>query len=72
MSLFLTSAEVAELTGRTRRDAQARALRAMGIDFKARPDGSAAVLRAVVEKALGAGVTSTTRKDKGPRFELAR
>ena len=57
MTTFLLSpAEVAELTGRSRRDAQARALRGMGIDHRVRPDGTIAVLRSHAEKVLGGEV----------------
>jgi hypothetical protein len=51
--MFLDEIELAELTGRRRADAQARALRAMGIEHRVRPDGSVAVLRAHVEKLFG-------------------
>ena len=72
MSIVLDDKEISDLTGRQRSDAQARVLRAMGIDFRTRPDGSLAVLRTVVEKAMGGSVTSTARKDNGPRFDLVR
>lgn len=55
--LTLTPDELRELTGLRRSDAQARALEHMGIPFSARPNGSLAVLRAVVERALGADGT---------------
>lgn len=51
--MFLTREEVAALTGRVRRDAQQRALRAMGVEHRVRPDGSVAVLRAHVEQVFG-------------------
>ncbi|MCO6440979.1 MAG: DUF4224 domain-containing protein [Nitrococcus mobilis] len=57
MSLCLTAEEVRQLTGKTRRPAQVRALRLMGIDHRVRPDGSPAVLRSAVE------TTSSTRLD---------
>ena len=44
--MFLDEDQVVELTKKRRHDAQARALRFMGIEFKPRPDGSLAVLRA--------------------------
>ena len=43
-STFLTRDELASLTGRTRASAQIRALRAMGIQHRVRPDGKAVVL----------------------------
>lgn len=52
--LLLAADELRDLTGRLRPGAQGRALRAMGIEHKARPDGTLAVLRAHVEAALGA------------------
>ncbi len=51
--MFLTADELTELTRRRRGDAQARALRFMGIEHKKRPDGSIAVLRAHVDALLG-------------------
>lgn len=54
--MFLTPREVAELVGCRRRDAQARALRGMGIEHKVRPDGTVVVLRSHVEKVLGGEV----------------
>lgn len=41
---FLTRDELSVLTGRTRASAQIRALRAMGIQHRVRPDGKAVVL----------------------------
>lgn len=52
MSLTLTKDELAELTGRKRSPAQARALRAMGIDHFTRPDGTVAVLREALQAPL--------------------
>ena len=52
--MFLTADEVAELTGRRRRDAQVVQLRALGIAHRQRADGSLVVLRAHVEQVLGA------------------
>lgn len=50
---FLDVAEVAQLTGRTRSDAQVRALRFMGVEHRVRPDGSVAVLRSHVQQVFG-------------------
>lgn len=55
--MFLTPDELQTLTGKTRREAQARALEGMGIPFTRRPDGSPVVLRAVVEGMLGGAAT---------------
>ena len=71
-SMFLTDQELIELTHRSRCDAQQRALRHMGIDFKTRPDGSVAVLRAVVEKAFGLKAGPKAKPPAGRRFDLVR
>ena len=68
--MFLTFAELIELTGRRRRDAQAKALRYMGIAHKIRPDGSVAVLRAHVDQVLGLGVSLTKSRKTAPDFSL--
>lgn len=47
--MILTAAEVADLTHKVRSSAQIRALRAMGIEHRVRPDGTPAVLRSAVE-----------------------
>jgi len=59
--VILSEAEIRELTGRIQRSAQSRALGMMGIESKARPDGSLVVLRAHAERVLG-GVVSAKRK----------
>lgn len=61
MKMFLDSDEVRELTKRVQHAAQARTLRAMGIEHRPRPDGSLAVLRVHVEQQLG-GAPTTARK----------
>lgn len=61
--MFLTPEEVASLTGKQRGDAQQRALNFMGIEYKVRPDGSIAILRAHVERLFG-GVASPERQRK--------
>lgn len=50
--MILSQQELIELTGRTRKDAQVRVLRFMGIEHRLRPDGSIAVLRDHVERIL--------------------
>lgn len=68
--MFLTDEEVAELTGRVRRTAQQRALRAMGIEHRTRPYGSIAVLRSHLETLLGGATTATpTMKGQEPNWE---
>ena len=51
--MFLTISELRELTGKIQRNAQAVALRSMGIEHKLRPDGTVAVLRSYIEQTLG-------------------
>lgn len=53
MSMFLSADEVRDLTKRVHYSAQVKVLRSMGIEHRARPDGSLAVLRAHVEQVLG-------------------
>ena len=62
---FLTREEVRELTGRQKYAAQARALRAMGIEFRHRADGTLAVLRGHIENAMGA----TSRKERATEWQ---
>ncbi|GHD59736.1 DUF4224 domain-containing protein [Jeongeupia chitinilytica] len=51
--LFLSQAELQELTNRVRRTSQATVLKSLGIEHRIRPDGSVIVLRAHVERLLG-------------------
>lgn len=61
--MFLDDDDLIALTGKTRRDAQARALDFMGVGYKLRPDGSVVVMRASVEHCFGFGLVSKkTRK----------
>lgn len=59
---FLGPDELYGLTQRRRRDAQARMLRAMGVEHRVRADGSVAVLRAHVEQLFGAARTSRVER----------
>lgn len=59
--MFLSDEELHELTKRTRRGAQARALRAMGIEHRVRGDGSVVVLRAHVEQVFGVALPKSTK-----------
>lgn len=52
--MFLTAAELVELTGKVRPGAQARALAQMGIPFLRRPNGAPVVTRTAVEGLLPA------------------
>ena len=58
--MTLTPAELIALTGKTRSDAQRRALDFMGIPYRERPDHSLAVLRSAAEAALGGSATIQT------------
>jgi hypothetical protein len=71
--MILTPDELEQLTGRIRADAQARALRHMGIDHKLRPDGSVAVLRSHAERVLGgAPVQAKAARRTEPDFSMVR
>jgi hypothetical protein len=48
--LTLNEAEIAEITDRHRRPAQAKVLKALGIRYQTRPDGTLLVYRSAVEK----------------------
>jgi len=62
--MFLTALEIAELTGRRRRDAQIKALRSMGIEHRIRPDGHPVVSRSHIEKLLDGAMTATAKKEE--------
>lgn len=66
MTMFLSRDEIHELTQRTRYTAQIRALRAMGIEHRVRPDGSITVLRKHIESELGHDQkpSRTTRREE--------
>lgn len=72
-SFLISPTEIRELTGRSRRDAQARALRGMGIEHKVRPDGTIAVSRAHVERVLGGEIGGGVRMQKTePDFSVMK
>lgn len=60
--MILTPAELAELTGKRRQDAQRRVLDRMGLRYMVRPDGTLAVLRAHVENVMGGVATIGKRQ----------
>jgi hypothetical protein len=68
--LLLDAAELRELTGKVRSDAQRRVLERMGIAYCARPDGSLAVLRACAEAALGAPAGATIPATREPEMQF--
>lgn len=49
--LTLTAAEIKEITRKQRRTAQVKVLKALGIRYQVRPDGTILVYRRYVEKA---------------------
>lgn len=68
--MFLDHEEVKGLTNSTGRDAQAKALRAMGIEHKVRPDGSIAILRDHIIKIFDGDPDSASKTVKvaGPNW----
>ena len=61
---FLSDEEVQSLTDRKVRPAQARVLKAMGIEHRIRPDGSVAILRAHINKVFDGSPDATTKTKK--------
>lgn len=59
MSLFLTDADLIELTRKQRPHAQVKVLRALGIEHRVRPDNSLLVSRSHVELVLSGKHYST-------------
>jgi acetolactate synthase regulatory subunit len=64
--LFLSQTEVVLLTGRTVRTAQVKALKAMGIEHKVRPDKSVAILRSHIEKVFDGQTQTNPKKQHQP------
>lgn len=54
--MFLTQTELAQLTGRSRKDKQRQWLMARGFNFEVTADGRPVVLRSVVEGRMGAAI----------------
>lgn len=63
--VILSPEEIREITGKVRPSAQARALAAMGIESKSRPDNTLVVLRAHAEQVLS-GMREPARQRKQP------
>ena len=61
-TLTLTEEEICELTQRKQRKVQAAMLRALGIDSKARPDGSLVVFRSQ----LGVNGAASSKRQQEP------
>lgn len=66
--MFLTPDEIIALTARKRASAQQRALNAMGIDHRIRPDGTVLVLRSHVEQSLGGNIVQAKRQRIEPNW----
>jgi hypothetical protein len=66
--MFLTRAEIAELTGRKLSKSQRTVLNHLGIEHKVRPDGSLVVLRSHVEKSLGGDLGGDKLKRPEPNW----
>lgn len=67
--MFLTPAEINELTGKTRKPAQVRALRYMGIEHRVRPDGALIVSRSHIEKVLDGVATPPAPREVEPNWD---
>jgi hypothetical protein len=57
--MFLSQEQIVVLTGKQQPSAQRRALNAMGLTYKIRPDGSLVVLECHVQQELGGIVQSS-------------
>lgn len=66
--MFLTAAELVELTHKRRPHAQAIALKMMGIEHRRRPDGSLAVLTSHVNSVLHGDPTEPKIKRVEPNW----
>lgn len=66
--IFLTRSELRELTGRVQYSAQIKVLRSMGIEHRARPDGSLAVLRVHIEQLFGVAVKTKLNQFQEPNW----
>lgn len=62
--MFMSHEEIIELTGKRKKAQQFRALQAMGIEFKVRPDGHLVVLKSYVERILSGESPYNTRQKK--------
>ena len=64
--MFLTPQELIELTGKRRHSSQAAELRRLGIEHKARGDGSLVVHAKHVDNEFGAGEVAPAANTKRP------
>lgn len=60
--MFLSADEISSMTSRVQHAAQMKVLKSMGIEHRARPDGSLAVLRSHVEQVFGVGAAPKRKK----------
>lgn len=65
--MILSPEQLAELTARKRQNGQIRALKAMGIPYRQRHDGSIVVLRSAVETIGG-----SSKPKREPELNLSR
>jgi hypothetical protein len=70
--MWLTDAELADLTHKAKPSAQARALRAMSIPYTTRPDGTLVVLRRNLDAPTEKRQTPPALRLPAPRLVLAR
>jgi hypothetical protein len=66
--MFLEPPEIIKLTGKTRKPAQLRALRFMGIEHKVRPDGAVIISRSHIEKVFGGATPVKVEKRIEPNW----
>ncbi len=70
--MFLTAAELRDLTDRQHADAQIAWLRARGWPFEVSASGRPKVARAEWERRMLSGAGSAVQKSSGPRLDLVR
>ncbi len=68
IAMFLTPEQLLELTGKSRRAAQVRALTQMGLEHTVRPDGKVIILRSHVERRLDSNIENKVRRRIEPNW----
>lgn len=66
VTTFLAAEEIQDLTNKSRRPSQVKALNAMGIEHKVRPDGSVAILRAHITKVFDGAPDAAAKRVNTP------
>ena len=66
---FLSDEEIRALTNRKVRPSQVRALKAMGIEHRVRPDGSVAILRAHIDRVFDGSSPTKQPKQHQPNWD---